>query len=114
MRFKPAQLVVAFLSVAALVRRLAATHSRIRLPLITATAFVGAMCDELRGAFWYQRLQEHVPPHALSRVSSSDWLGSWLFSRSGTSWWGRRRGDRLRRTLLIAVGWTILRVSRSC
>ncbi len=30
-------------------------------------------------ALWFTALQEHVPEHARSRVSSYDWLGSWLF-----------------------------------
>jgi MFS family permease len=49
------------------------------LAVITALAFVAAGAMNFGVAYWNTAMQEHVPPHALSRVSSYDWLGSWLF-----------------------------------
>ena len=109
MRFKPQrQLVVAFLSVAAWSVALAGYALSDSVPLITATAFVGAMAMNFGGAFWFTALQEHVPPHALSRVSSYDWLGSWLFLPVGYVLVGPvAETIGYDETLLIAVGWTI-------
>jgi MFS family permease len=35
------------------------------------------------GTIWFTALQQHVPQHALSRVSSYDWAGSVLFTPLG-------------------------------
>ena len=49
------------------------------LPLIVAAALVMGIGIELFGVFWDTALQQHVPEHALSRVSSYDALGSFIF-----------------------------------
>jgi MFS family permease len=45
---------------------------------IAAAAFLGAAVLTGFNCLWATALQQHVPPHALSRVSSYDWLGSLL------------------------------------
>ncbi len=59
-------------------------------------------------AFWFTAMQQHVPPHALSRVSSYDWLGSWLFLPLGYVLIGPvAETIGYTETLLVAVGWTL-------
>jgi MFS family permease len=78
------------------------------VPVIASAAFVGAMAMNFGAAFWFTALQEHVPAHARSRVSSYDWLGSWLFLPLGYVLIGPvAETIGYRETLLIAVGWTV-------
>jgi predicted MFS family arabinose efflux permease len=78
------------------------------VPLITACAFLGAMAMNYAAAFWFTAMQEHVPRHALSRVSSYDWLGSWLFLPLGYVLIGPvAETIGYDETLLIAAGWTV-------
>jgi predicted MFS family arabinose efflux permease len=51
--------------------------------LIAAFAFVGSMAMNLASTLWLTVLQSNVPEHALSRVSSYDWLGSLVFLPAG-------------------------------
>ena len=44
--------------------------------VIAALGFVGGAGVELFGVYWDTTLQQHVPQHALSRVSAYDALGS--------------------------------------
>jgi hypothetical protein len=79
------------------------------VPVIATSAFVGAMAMNFGAAFWFTALQEHVPPHARSRVSSYDWLGSWLFLPIGYLLVGpvaETIGYDV--TLLLAVAWTVV------
>lgn len=48
------------------------------LPLIAiaAVSFVGGVGFALGNTLWFTALQRNVPDHALSRISSFDWLGS--------------------------------------
>ena len=48
------------------------------LPLwaIAAISFVGGIGFALGGTLWFTTLQQNVPDHALSRISSFDWFGS--------------------------------------
>jgi MFS family permease len=109
MRFKPQrQLVVAFLSVAIWSSVLIGFALTSIVLAIAACAFVGAMSMNFGGAFWFTALQEHVPAHARSRVSSYDWLGSWLFLPLGYVLVGPvAETIGYRETLLIAAGWTV-------
>ena len=109
MRFKPQrQLVVAFLTVAIWSIVLAGYALTTSVPVIAAAAFVGAMSMNFGAAFWFTALQEHVPAHARSRVSSYDWLGSWLFLPLGYVLIGPiAETIGYRETLLLAVGWTV-------
>ena len=43
---------------------------------IAGTAFVSGALFALDGAVWFSTLQEKIPEHAISRVSSFDWFGS--------------------------------------
>jgi hypothetical protein len=110
MRFRPQrQLVVCFLTVTVWSMVLAAYALTASVPLITASAFVAAMAMNFGAAFWFTALQEHVPPQARSRVSSYDWLGSWLFLPVGYLTIGpiaETIGYDI--TLLLAVAWTVL------
>jgi predicted MFS family arabinose efflux permease len=49
------------------------------LPLTLTAAVVMGVGIELFGVYWDTALQQHVPEHALSRVSSYDALGSFIF-----------------------------------
>ncbi len=44
--------------------------------VIAAVGFVTAACLTTGDAIWTSTLQRHIPPHAISRISSFDWLGS--------------------------------------
>jgi MFS family permease len=102
------QLVVAFLSVATWSVVLAGFALTDSVPLITVAAFFGAMAMNFGSAFWFTALQEHVPAHARSRVSSYDWLGSWLFLPIGYVLVGPvAETIGYDETLFIALGWTI-------
>ena len=109
MRYKPRRsLVIVFLSCAVWCVVLLGYALSDSVPLITACAFVGAMSMNYGAAFWFTAMQQHVPPHALSRVSSYDWLGSWLFLPIGYIVIGPiAETIGYSETLLIAVGWTL-------
>ena len=109
-RFKPArQLVVCFLTVAIWPMQLVGYAFVWPVALITACAFVGAMAMNFGAAFWFTALQEHVPPHARSRVSSYDWVGSWLFLPLGFVLVGPiAEAIGYEETLLIAAAWTLV------
>ncbi len=109
MRYKPErQLVVCFLSVAIWPIQLVGYAFAWPVPVITACAFVGAMSMNFGAAFWFTAMQEHIPAHARSRVSSYDWLGSWLFLPLGYVLIGPI-GERIgyEATSLIAAAWTV-------
>jgi MFS family permease len=110
MRFRPQrQLVVCFLTVTVWSMVLAAYALTTSVALITASAFVAAMAMNFGTAFWFTALQEHVPPEARSRVSSYDWLGSWLFLPLGYLMIGPiAETIGYDTTLLLAVAWTVL------
>lgn len=110
MRYRPRRsLVIVFLSCAVWSVVLVGYALSDSVPLIAACAFVGAMSMNYGAAFWFTAMQEHVPPHALSRVSSYDWLGSWLFLPLGYVVIGPvAETIGYDTTLLIAVGWTVL------
>jgi MFS family permease len=109
MRYKPRRsLVIVFLSCAVWCVVLLGYALSDSVALITACAFVGAMSMNYGAAFWFTAMQQHVPPHALSRVSSYDWLGSWLFLPIGYIVIGPiAETIGYTETLLIAVGWTL-------
>jgi predicted MFS family arabinose efflux permease len=53
------------------------------LPVIAASAFIGFAGVSFDSALWYTALQQHVPERSLSRVSSYDWMGSFVFQPIG-------------------------------
>lgn len=46
------------------------------LVVVAACAFVGSLALGIADPIWFTTLQRHVPEHAISRISSYDWLGS--------------------------------------
>jgi MFS family permease len=53
------------------------------LPLIVLAGVFAFAVIELGNTWWYTVLQQQVPPEALSRVSSYDWLASIIFQPVG-------------------------------
>jgi MFS family permease len=51
--------------------------------LIAAAFLLGFGAGELTNTWWFTMLQQHVPEHARSRVSSYDWLVSFIFQPLG-------------------------------
>jgi MFS family permease len=79
-RFRPdRQLVAAFLSILIWTPVLIAFAVAAPVWVISAFALVAAAGMNFAGTLWFTALQQHVPQHALSRVSSYDWAGSALF-----------------------------------
>jgi MFS family permease len=52
-------------------------------PAIGAAAGLGFAALGFSNAMWFTALQRHVPTYALSRVSSYDWMGSFVFQPLG-------------------------------
>jgi MFS family permease len=73
------QLVAAFLSLLIWVPVLIAYAVAAPVWVISAFALVAAAAINFAATIWFTALQQHVPQHALSRVSSYDWAGSALF-----------------------------------
>jgi MFS family permease len=51
--------------------------------LIAGASMLSLIAIELANTWWYTMLQQHVPDHARSRVSSYDWLVSLVFQPLG-------------------------------
>jgi predicted MFS family arabinose efflux permease len=51
--------------------------------VIAGFALVGSIAMNFAGTLWLTVLQTNIPEHALSRVSSYDWLGSLVFLPAG-------------------------------
>ena len=51
--------------------------------LIGGAFLLGFGAGELTNTWWFTMLQQHVPEHARSRVSSYDWLVSFIFQPLG-------------------------------
>ena len=80
MRFHPdRQLVAAFLSLVIWTPVLIGFALAAPVWVISAFALVASAGMNFAGTLWFTALQQHVPQHALSRVSSYDWAGSVLF-----------------------------------
>ncbi len=79
-KFQPdRQLVAAFLSLLIWVPVLSAYAVAAPVRVISAFALVASAAITFAATIWFTALQQHVPQHALSRVSSYDWGGSALF-----------------------------------
>ena len=50
---------------------------------ISCVAFVNGSCLSMGGAVWFSTLQEKIPEHLISRISSFDWFGSVVFNPIG-------------------------------
>jgi MFS family permease len=110
MRFRPErQLVACFLMLLVWPIYLLSFTLTTNVAVISACAFVAAGAMNFGGAFWFTALQEHVPAHARSRVSSYDWLGSWLFLPLGYVLIGPiSEAIGYDATLWICAGWTVV------
>jgi MFS family permease len=83
-KFRPdRQLVVAFLALLIWTPVLIAFAVAAPVWVISAFALVAAAGMNFAGTIWFTALQQHIPQHALSRVSSYDWAGSALFAPLG-------------------------------
>jgi len=51
---------------------------------IKITILVSVAATQLSNTWWFTMLQQHVPEHARSRVSSYDWLVSLIFQPMGS------------------------------
>ena len=51
--------------------------------VIAAVAFASGACLAVNSAVWFSTLQEKIPQHAISRVSSFDWFASVAFNPIG-------------------------------
>jgi len=60
----------------------------IPIPGILAAAFVIGAANTILGLVWVNTLQEHVPQHLLGRVTSVDYLGSYLLLPLGMAFGG--------------------------
>jgi hypothetical protein len=77
MRIRPSRpMLVAMLAEAGLVLPVAALAVPLPVALVAVLAFVCGMGLSVFEILWSTSLQQHVPPEALSRVSSYDWFGS--------------------------------------
>ena len=54
-----------------------------RTAVIAGTAFIAAVALTIGNVVWFSTLQRHIPEHAISRISSFDWLGSVVFNPLG-------------------------------
>jgi hypothetical protein len=78
------------------------------VPVIAGAAVVGQAAMAATNAVWFTALQERIPPHARSRVSSYDWVGSMLFLPVGMALVGPAASAiGVTTTLLAAAGWTV-------
>ncbi|MGZ6299439.1 MAG: MFS transporter, partial [Candidatus Limnocylindria bacterium] len=77
--------------------------------LIAGSSLLSLMAIELANTWWYTMLQQHVPEHARSRVSSYDWLVSLVFQPLGFLLAGPLAAEYgLTATLLGAAAITLL------
>jgi hypothetical protein len=53
------------------------------LVVIIAASFAGGVCLEIFGVMWQTTMQQEIPPHMLSRLTSYDALGSWALMPLG-------------------------------
>jgi MFS family permease len=86
LRFRPDRLLlVATLAIFPMVFPLLLLIGPAPAVAIAAAAFVAGLGIELFGVFWDTALQEQIPRHQLSRVSSYDALGSFVFIPLGAA-----------------------------
>jgi predicted MFS family arabinose efflux permease len=76
--------------------------------LIASLAFVGAIAFNFANTLWNTILQANIPAHALSRVSSYDWLGSLVFLPAGYMLAGpAAEAFGVSETLVFAAAWSV-------
>jgi MFS family permease len=72
--------------------------------MIALAALLGLAAVYVGNALWLTTLQERVPPHALSRVTAYDWMGSELFMPLGYVIAGPLAGALGRDATLLGAG----------
>jgi predicted MFS family arabinose efflux permease len=78
------------------------------VPVIVMFALVGALALNFASTLWITVLQANVPAHALSRVSSYDWLGSLVFLPAGYMLAGpAAEAVGVAETLVFAAVWSV-------
>lgn len=78
------------------------------VPLIVVFALAGAIAMNFANTLWITVLQANVPEHALSRVSSYDWLGSLVFLPAGYMLAGPvAESVGIAETLVFAAAWSV-------
>jgi MFS family permease len=84
LRLRPRRpLLVGFLVMAATSLPPLALVGPLPVLLIAGSSMLSLIAIELANTWWYTMLQQHVPEHARSRVSSYDWLVSLVFQPLG-------------------------------
>jgi MFS family permease len=109
LRFQPPrQLVASFLALVIWTPVLIGFALAAPVAVISAMAVVAAAGMNFGVTIWFTALQQHIPQHALSRVSSYDWAGSVLFLPLGYVLVGPL-ADRFgaAEVLYAAAAWTI-------
>jgi len=85
LRLRPKRpLLVGFLLTSTMALPLLALIGPLPLLLIATASLVSVAGSQLANTWWFTMLQQHVPEHALSRVSSYDWLVSLVFQPMGS------------------------------
>jgi MFS family permease len=108
LRLQPRRpLLVAFLLLLVWAPQLVVLGLAAPVPVIATFSLVSAVAMNFSGTLWFTTLQQHVPPHALSRVSSYDWMGSFLFLPLGYVLVGPvSEAIGYHGTLIAAAAWT--------
>jgi MFS family permease len=76
--------------------------------LIASLAFVSSIAFNFANTLWNTVLQANIPAHALSRVSSYDWLGSLVFLPAGYMLAGpAAESFGVSETLVFAAAWSV-------
>jgi MFS family permease len=76
--------------------------------LIASLAFVSSIAFNFANTLWNTVLQANIPAHALSRVSSYDWLGSLVFLPAGYMLAGpAAEAFGVSETLVFAAAWSV-------
>jgi predicted MFS family arabinose efflux permease len=84
LRWRPRRpLFVGFLISSAMALPLLALVGPLPTLLIAAASLVSLCAIQIANTWWFTMLQQHVPEHARSRVSSYDWLVSLVFQPLG-------------------------------
>jgi MFS family permease len=106
LRLRPQRpLLVGFLISSLMSLPLIALVGPLPIPLIAASSLLSLASIQLSNTWWFTMLQQHVPEHARSRVSSYDWLVSLVFQPLGFMLAGPLAGAiGLPATLLGAAG----------
>lgn len=109
LRLRPERpLLVGFLLTTMVALPLLALVGPLPIVLIAMASLVSVAGLQLTNTWWFTMLQQHVPEHARSRVSSYDWLVSLIFQPLGSLLAGPLAAISLPFTLIGAAGVAIV------